>query len=335
VKGQTTGLVLVTVAPFGEIDRDAIDLLQTHGISFSLNELGRRLTEDELFERIGPHEVLVASTEPITERVLDAAPNLRLIARVGIGLDNLPLEAARQRGISVTYTPDAQTAAVAELTIAQMLALMRHTIPADRGMHQGLWRRRIGRSFSGMTIGVIGVGRVGRSVIRRIQAWPPARILTNDLVIDEQFCREMKCEWTDVHTIYRESDVITLHLPLTEKTRRMIGANELALMKENAILLNTSRGGIVDEGALAASLRARPAFSAAVDVFVTEPYSGELTLLENCLLSCHMGAATRESRLKMEMEATEEVIRYFKGEPFRNPVPEYEYRLQSDSTGQA
>jgi D-3-phosphoglycerate dehydrogenase len=326
---RTTGRVLITGAPFAELDSDPIRLLQGHGIAFSRNPFGRRLTENELLELIPEHEVLIASTEPITGRVLEAAPDLRLIARVGIGLDNVPLAAARDRGIAVTYTPDAPTTAVAELVIAQMLALLRHTPAADRDMRQGLWRRRIGRSLSRTTIGVIGAGRVGRTVIRNLGNWNPVRILAHDLIEDPKFAADSGCIWVDANTVCREADVVTLHVPLTPRTRRMIGGAELEMMKPDAILINTSRGGIVDEKALAALLRKRPRFSAAVDVFSDEPYFGELTGIENCLLSCHMGAATRDCRLRMEMEATEEVLRYFRGEPLRNPVPQEEYDLQA------
>ena len=328
---HTSGRVLITGAPFAAIDRDPLRVLEEQRIPYSINPTGRRLTEHELIELIGPYEVLVASTEPITERVLDAASsNLRLIARVGIGLDNVPLEAARTRGIAVAYTPDAPTAAVAELTMAQILALLRHTAAADRDMRQGVWHRRIGRSLSHMTVGVIGAGRVGRNVIRKLRNWGASRILANDLLTDPHFSEETGCHWVEVERILQEADILTLHVPLTKVTQGMIGEDELSSMKPDAILINTSRGGIVDEAALAEALRRRPQFSAAVDVFVDEPYSGELLTLQNCLLSCHMGAATRDTRLRMEMEAIEEVVRYFRNESLRNPVPEYEYVLQTE-----
>jgi D-3-phosphoglycerate dehydrogenase len=287
------------------------------------------LREQELAGLIGPYEVVIAGTEPITEAVLDRAPNLRLIAHTGIGLDNIALRAARARGIAVTYTPSAPSPAVAEFTIGQMLALLRKTANADRGMRHGVWRRAIGRRLSGLTVGVIGVGRVGRLVIRHLQAFNPVRILANDLVIDEAFASSTGCIWTDKEIVYREADIITLHVPLTRLTRRMIGARELERMTPDAILINTARGGIIDESVLAQALRTRPNFSAAIDVFEEEPYNGELAGLENCLLSCHMASCTRDCRLQMELEAVSEVIRYFRGEPFATPVPEKEY-IDSD-----
>jgi D-3-phosphoglycerate dehydrogenase len=135
--------------------------------------------------------------------------------------------------------------------------------------------------------------------------------------------------WTDVDTIYRDADIISLHVPLTAQTRRMIGKRELDMMKPDAILINTARGELVDEAALAETLRRRPAFSAALDVFEEEPYTGELAALDNCILSAHMGSATRDCRLRMELEAAQEVVRHFRNEPFGIPVPEEEYLNES------
>src|SRR5262245_51163901 len=221
--------VLITTSPFGDSDTAALRLLDEEGIVYTLNPFCRRLREQELAELIGPYEVLIAGTEPITEHALDRAPNLRLIAHTGIGLDNIPLAAARARGIAVTYTPSAPSPAAAELTIAQMLALLRYTATADRGMRNGVWNRWIGRRLSGLTVGVIGVGRVGRLVIRHLLAFDPVRILGNDLITDEQFARQTGCIWVEKETIFHEADIITLHVPLTRHTRGMIGPRELEI----------------------------------------------------------------------------------------------------------
>jgi D-3-phosphoglycerate dehydrogenase len=325
-----TRRILITTSPFGDSDPAALRVLDKEGIAYALNPYGRRLQAEELAELIGPYEVMIAGTEPITEAALDRAPNLRLIAHTGIGLDNIPLAAARARGIAVTYTPSAPSPAVAEFTIGQMLSLLRRSVHADRGLREGVWNRYVGRRLSGLTVGVIGVGRVGRLVIRHLQAFQPIRILANDVIVDDAFGDSMRFSWTDKETILRESDVVTLHVPLTRLTRDMISTAELEMMKPDAILINTARGGIIDEGALANALRSRPNFSAAVDVFEEEPYTGELAALENCLLSCHMASCTRDCRLQMEIEAVQEVIRYFRGEPFAIPVPEAEYLIQAE-----
>jgi D-3-phosphoglycerate dehydrogenase len=327
----TPGRVLVTTFPFGEIDRDPIEVLERERIPFTLNSFRRRYTEAEFLEAIGPYTALIAGTDPITEAVLDRAPNLRLIARSGIGLDSVALRAARARGIAVTYTPSAPSPAVAELTIGQMLALLRLTHTANREVRGGVWKRRIGRRLALMTVGVIGAGRIGRLVIRHLHDWG-ARVLAHDLVEDDDFAQETGCQWTNLSTIFREADIITVHVPLTPRTRGLIGKPELAAMKRDAILINTARGEIVDEPALAQALRERPMFSAALDVFEEEPYHGELLGLDNCIITSHMGSATRDCRLRMEVDAAREVVRFFKGEPLACPVPESEYAAEAENS---
>lgn len=326
---SSTGRVLVTSYPFGEIDREPVQLLETEKLPFTLNPFKRRLREEELSEIIEPYEGLIAGTDPITEAVLERATNLRMIARVGIGLDSVALRAAKARGIAVTYTPSAPSAAVAELTVGQILTLLRQTHTTNREMHEGLWRRRIGRRLGLMTVGVIGVGRIGRRVIQHIQGWS-AQILAHDLHEDLDFFGTYGCTWTGAETIYRLADIITLHVPLTRRTRGMIGEQQLAIMKPDAILINTARGELIDEAALVRALRARPQFSAAIDVFEEEPYHGALAGAENCLLSSHMGSGTRDARLRMELEATQEVVRYFKDQPLACPVPESEYLTEGE-----
>lgn len=328
---MTPGRVLVTTFPFGEVDRDPIDLLEREGIPFTLNPLKRRFSEAELAGTIGPYSALIAGTEPITEAVLARAPNLRLIARVGIGLDSVALRASRAKGIVATYTPSAPSPAVAELAIGQMLALLRQTHAANREVREGVWKRRIGRRLGLMTVGVVGVGRIGRLVIRHLHGWG-TRILAHDLVEDNDFAQETGCQWTDLPTILRDADIITIHVPLTRRTRALIGKPELATMKRDAILINTARGEIIDEPALVQALRERPSFAAAIDVFGEEPYHGELLQLDNCIITSHMGSATRDCRLRMELEAAREVVRFFKGEPLACPVPESEYAAEANDS---
>ncbi|HEY2380146.1 MAG TPA: phosphoglycerate dehydrogenase [Terriglobia bacterium] len=322
--------ILITTSPFGEGDAAALELLTRNNISYKLNPLKRRLSEQEIASLIGSYEVVIAGTEPVTASVLDRAPQLKLLAHTGIGLDNIDLGAARARGIAVTYTPSAPSPAVAELVIGQMIALLRKSACADRRLRQGSWNRIIGRRLANMTVGVIGVGRVGRLVVQHLQGFKPRRILLNDLAVDDDYARQNGCEWAAKETIFRAADIITLHIPLTPQTRRLIGPSELHSMKPGAVLINTSRGPIVDEAALTNALRERPDFSAAIDVFEEEPYKGELAGLENCLLSCHMGSCTDDCRLEMETQAAKEVIRYFRGEPFAMPVPDSEYALQAE-----
>lgn len=319
--------ILITTVPFGEPEHHPIDLLQAAGAEFVINPIGRRLKEMELAELAAEFGILIAGTEPITARVMDAAPHLKLIARVGIGLDSVDLKAARERGISVTYTPDAPSPAVAEITIGLMFSLLRYIPAADRGIRNGVWKRFMGRRLDGLTVGVIGVGRIGRRVLRTLHGgFPNAHLLANDIDPDLDFGYECNVKWVDKETIYRESDIITLHLPRTPLTTKLITHREIELMKESALLINTSRGGMVDEQALANALRAGRIGGAAIDVFDNEPYSGDLATLDRCILTCHMGSMSADCRARMELEATEEVLRLLRNEPLLRPVPDHEYK---------
>lgn len=322
----TSRRILITTIPFGELDRRPLELLDEAGVEYVINPIGRKLKEDELAEMIGGFDALIAGTEPITAKVLERAARLRLISRVGIGLDSVDLMAARQRGILVAYTPDAPAPAVAELTIGLMLGALRFIAHADRHMRNGIWHRQMGERLSGKTVGVMGVGRVGARVIRHLSGFD-ARILANDLKPDLEFGAEHGVRWVDKPTLYREADLITLHLPLTRQTKALIARREIELMKPEAILINTSRGGVVNEQDLAEALRLHRLGAAALDVFQHEPYAGPLITVENCILTCHMGSMAKDCRARMELEATEEVIRFLNNVPLRQLVPEEEYQM--------
>jgi len=323
---------LITTVPFGEVDRRPLDLLEAAGINYVINPVGRRLRVEELAEMVVDVDVMIAGTEPITAAVLERANRLRLISRVGIGLDSVDLQAARARDILVSYTPDAPAPAVAEMTMGVMLSLLRSLAQADRGMRGGVWHRFLGRRLSTCTVGVIGVGRVGKGLIRHLQGFGP-RILANDLAPDREFGIAHQVTWADKETIYKEADIISLHLPLTPLTKNLITRRELDMMKPDAVLINTARGGMIDEHDLAQALKQGRLAGAALDVFGQEPYSGELVTIENCMLTCHMGSMARDCRAQMELQATEEAIRFFKGEPLRQLVPEDEYLMRA--TGHA
>jgi len=312
--------------PFGQADRYPLDILETNHIEYVINPIGRRLKEEELIELIPDFGILIAGTEPISARVIEAASHLGLIARVGIGLDNVHLSAARARGIQVTYTPDAPSPAVAELTIGQMLSLLRGLSITDRNMRNGVWHRFMGHRLSKITVGLIGVGRVGKLVTQHLSGgFHGIRILANDISPDEKFGKTHNIQWVEKEHIYREADIISLHLPLTPLTRNLIGTREIEMMKKGALLVNTSRGNMINEHDLAEALRSGRLAGAAIDVFEREPYTGELSTLENCLLTSHMGSMSQDCRSRMEIEATEEAIRFIRNEPLKSIVPESEY----------
>ncbi len=326
--------VLITTVPFGEFDRTPIDLLSAEpGVEFIINPIGKKLTEDELAGLIPDIDIVIAGTEPITRKVMEKANRLKLISRVGIGLDSVDLHAARELGITVSYTPDEPAPAVAELTVAHMLNLLRHLPLIDRKMHTGMWKRITGERLALQTVGILGTGRIGGRVLKHLQGFAPARILVNDIKPNYELYERMGAELVDKHTIYEQADIISVHIPLTPLTRHMIAREQMEAMKPGVLLINTARGGIIHEDDLHALLVSGQVGGAAVDVFEVEPYSGLLAGLDNCLLSSHMGSMTKDCRVAMEIGATEEALRCIRRMELMNVVPEYEYFNQVPDAG--
>lgn len=321
---------LITTVPFADKNRKPLDFLEQAGIEYLINPLAQKLKEDELAEMIKGYDVLIAGTEPITKKVMASADRLKFISRVGIGLDNVDLLEAERKGIQVSYTPDAPAPAVAELTIGMILTLLRHVHLANSQMHRGEWHRYFGRRIPEITIGIIGAGRIGGRVLRRIAAFGTPRVLVNDINPNSNVADKLKLEWVDKETIYREADLISLHVPMTSQTKNMIRYEHLKQMKPDAIIINTSRGGIINEQDLATVLRDGHLSGAAIDVFEQEPYEGELRDIERCLLTSHMGSMSVDCRTKMEIEATEEAVRFVKGKPLLGLVPSEEYNAQKN-----
>ncbi len=320
--------VLITTVPFADKNRLPLELLEVAGIEYLVNPLCRKLKEEELAEMVDGFDVLIAGTEPITDLVMSRASRLKLISRVGIGLDNVNLSSAEKRGIKVSYTPDAPAPAVAEFTLGLMLTLLRSVHVANLQMHNGNWHRHFGRRIAEVTVGIIGMGRIGARVLRRIRAFGTPRILVNDINHDLKLVPELKLERVSKEDIYRQADLISLHVPLTTYTKNMIRREHLLQMKPDALIINTSRGGIINERDLAEVLRSGHLGGVAIDVFEHEPYVGELTTIERCLLTSHMGSMSVDCRTRMEIEATEEAVRFLTDKPLQSSVPSQEYDIQ-------
>ena len=321
--------VLITTIPFAEKNYLPFKLLENAGIEYLINPFTKKITEDQLAEIVTDFDAIIAGTEPITENVMERASNLKLISRVGIGLDSVDLLAAQKRGIKVSYTPDAPAPAVAELTLGLMLTLLRSVHVSNSQMHRGLWYRFYGRRLEEVTVGIIGMGRIGTRVLKKMKGFDTPEILVNDISPNRELDSEYKLEWTSKETIYKEADIISLHLPLTHLTKNMIRKEHLQTMKPDAILINTSRGGIVNEEDLYEFMQSGQLSGVAIDVFENEPYNGPLKEIERCLLTAHMGSMSIDCRSRMEIEATNEAVNFLKGKTLENEVPEEEYEVQS------
>ena len=321
--------VLITTIPFGDNDRSPLDLLEKAEIEYLINPFNKKITEGQLTDLITNFDAIIAGTEAITEKVLSRATNLKLISRVGIGLDSVDLFAARKRGIKVSYTPDAPSLAVAELTLGLMLTLLRSVHVSNSQMHQGIWHRFFGKRLEEVTVGIIGVGRIGALVLKRLKGFGVTKILVNDIKSNQELDSKFKLEWMSKEKLYKEADIISLHIPLTQATNNMIKKEHLLTMKSDAIIINTSRGGIVNEHDLFEVMQSGHLSGAAIDVFEKEPYDGPLKNIERCLLTAHIGSMSVDCRTRMEIEATEEVVRFLASKALVREVPQYEYDVQS------
>jgi D-3-phosphoglycerate dehydrogenase / 2-oxoglutarate reductase len=320
--------VLITTVPFGQANRSPLDMLESHKIQYLINPLNKKLTEDELLSLVSDFDVIIAGTENISSKVMDKAKNLKMISRVGIGLDSVDLLAAERNGIIVSYTPDAPAPAVADLTMGLMYSLLRSLHKANIQLHQNKWHRYFGNRLTNCCIGIIGAGRVGSRVIRNLKALGCNNIYYYDKKVRLKEEDGEQVVFATKEEIYNISDIISFHLPLDEETKNMITIKEIALMKKNALLINTSRGGIINEKDLYIALNDKLILGAAIDVFEQEPYTGKLMEHDNCILTSHMGSMTYDCRARMEIEATEEAIRFLTGKALESKVPIEEYEVQ-------
>jgi D-3-phosphoglycerate dehydrogenase len=321
---------LITTVPFGNQNRYPLDLLEKSNIEYLINPLNKKLTEDELIDLVSDFDVIIAGTEKISDKVMANASNLKFISRVGIGLDSVDLESAEKRGILVSYTPDAPAPAVVELTMGLMYSLLRNIHQANIELHKGKWYRYFGRRLVDCSIGLIGAGRVGSNVIKNLQALGCEKILYYDKKVRLQPEKSSNVLFVDKEEIYKNCDIVSLHVPLDSETKNMITINELKLMKKDAFLINTARGGIINENDLYLALEEKIIAGAAIDVFEDEPYSGMLINHENCILTSHMGSMTADCRSQMEIEATEEAVRFITNQPLESLVPDEEYIVQKN-----
>jgi len=312
-------IVFVSTSPYGAYNsslKDALSPFETH-----YNTSGREYPKIALIEqvkKINP-EYIIAGVEKYDKEVLEYAPNLKLIARVGIGLNAIDLDECKKRGIAVTYTPNAPSNAVAELTIAQILNGLRYISQADKLIRNNAWERFIGREIENVKIGIIGFGRIGKLVYDKINKLGAKEILVND-IDHSQFQNYPEAKKASKEEIIKNCDVITLHIPLENETINFIKKEDFQKMKPNAVLINNSRGKIVNESDLYAWLHTNPNAFTALDTYEKEPYSGSLSNLGNILFSAHMGSCSEKSRNDMEGGALAEVLNAIHGRSFKNQV---------------
>ena len=284
-------------------------------------------THDELIEAVrGASGVLSTATEKMDGEVMDTAgEGLRVIANMAVGYDNIDVKAARQRGVVVTNTPGVLDETTADVAFVLMLAAARRLGEGERLLRAGKWewwgpKQLRGLDVWGKRLGVVGMGRIGQAVARRARGFG-MEILYHNRSRNEEAEKELGARYLDLDDLLRESDFISIHTPLTDETRHLMGERELGLMRETAVLVNTSRGPVVDEAALADALAEGRIFAAGIDVYEEEPkVHPRLLELENAVLAPHIGSATIETRDRMATLAAENLRAVLQGEQPKNPV---------------
>jgi len=268
------------------------------------------LTPNQLLEEIKGYDVLVVrSATKVTKEVIDEGKKLRIIARAGVGLDNIDAQAANARDIKLINAPEAPTIAVAELVIGLMLSWARQLPRADASMKQGKWEKTqlMGSELRGKTLGIIGTGRIGQAVGYRAKAFL-MNILACDVGQNAEFIRGTGARYVDLEELLRKSDFVSLHVPATSQTRHMMGRREIELMKPSAVLVNTSRGEVIDEAALTDALKKGKIAGACLDVYEREPpKDSPLLKLPNVVLTPHIGASTVEAQREAALIIAEKI----------------------------
>lgn len=311
-----------------QIPEAGIKLLKDKNYEVVVSSKDGVLTKEELLEGVkGADAILSLLTDSIDDGVLAAAgPQLKVVANYAVGFNNLDIEAGKKRSVVMTNTPGVLTETVAEFTLAMIMTISKRIVEGDKfvraGKYQG-WAPLLllGSDLGGKTLGVVGLGRIGSSVAKKAKLGLGMEIVYYDVQPNPEFEQETGAKFMTLDDLLKNADVVSIHVPLLETTKHLINAEKLALMKESAYLVNTSRGPVIDEVALVEALRGKKIKGAALDVFEEEPVlSPGLADLENAILTPHIASATEETRTKMSEIATQNIIAVLEGEEAPNKI---------------
>ena len=299
--------ILVTPRSFGKTDPAAFKLLEDAGFEVVKNETGGILDEQQLSQLIHDCHGVILGVDPLNEKVLQNAPKLKAVAKYGVGIDNIDLDACTERDIAVTRTVGANSNAVADYAFALMLAVARKVVQIDISCRNGDWGKVTTLDVFGKTLGLVGLGAISRGVAARAKGFG-MEILAHDVFWDDEYAKTAGIKKATLNQIYTQADFISIHVPLTPETRMLIGEKELAMMKPTAIIINTARGGIVDETALFAALQNGKIYGAGIDAFEQEPPSPAWFALDNLVMGSHCGASTVGATEQMGRMAARNII---------------------------
>lgn len=307
--------VLITSNSFGKFDPKPKAFMESLGWEVVGNRYHHIMNEEEMMGEVAGVDAIILGSDIVSKKVLDKADSLKIISRYGVGIDNIDLEECEKRGIKVTVTRNCNTEAVADYTVGLMLATIRHICNVDKNLKAGVWQKETGLDLCHKTVGVVGLGAIGRQVIKRLKGFD-CKILGYDKFLDENYCKENDITVMEPEEIFKQADVITLHVPGNPDGTPMIGEKELASMNENTILINTARGSLVDEKALIEALKEHKIYGYGTDVpsgeaDEIEAIKKRFEELDNVVLSPHTAAVTVEAVNKMTNTAVDHILEFF------------------------
>ena len=312
--------ILSTSPTFGYYVSEPLEYFKEHGCEVTLVPQGSKFSEEELIENMAGLDAAIVGFEKITQPVIRGSKNLKVIAKHGAGVDNIDIRTATSQGIVVISAFGANSDAVADLTFGLFLSLARRIPFADRTVKEGGWPRIIGAQVNEKTVGIIGCGQIGKKVAKRALGFD-MRVLAYDVVKDKDFAQKWGISYRSLDEVLAESDFLSVHVPLIDSTRKLIGKRELQLMKKDAFLVNIARGGVVDEEALYQTLKDGKIRGAALDVFLSEPPEGNpLLALDSVIATPHMGAYTTEALRETGMICARGIVDVLKGKRPQNIV---------------
>lgn len=310
--------VLVTNASFAKYSTKAQNMLNDYGLGIVRPK--QPVTEEDLLSNLNDVVAIITGLEPISKKLIYSAPRLKLIVKHGIGIDNIDISAAKEKGVIVANSPGTNREAVADLVFGLMLALARNIPKSDSQVRAGKWPKIFGQSVFGKTLGIIGMGAIGRSMVQRAKGFN-MKVIAFDSYWNKDYAEANGVIYSDIDGILKEADFVSLHVPLTAETQNLISRNQLDRMKPTAYLINASRGGVVDEDALYTALKEGKIAGAGLDVFCCEPpIDSPLLRLENVILTPHMGGFT-DGALGLTSEfAAQAVIDVLDGKELRSRI---------------
>jgi D-3-phosphoglycerate dehydrogenase / 2-oxoglutarate reductase len=307
--------ILSTSPSFGFYSQRPVDIIRNEGFGLEFLPQGEKATEDLIGSYIAGKDAMIVGVEPITARVLEKADRLKVIAKHGVGVDNIDLEYARSRGIFVTNAPGTNNDAVSDLTFAALLGLARQIPATDSRVKAGEWPRVVGTELWRKTVGIIGLGQIGKGVARRAKGFD-MRVLAYDVYCDHEYAAQNEITFVSMETLLEESDFVSIHIPHTKETQNLIGKTELKRMKKDAFICNLSRGGIINEVDLYEALTQGDIAGAGLDVFDQEPPGKEHPLLQlpNVIATPHMGAYTTEALERVGIITANNIIKVMRSQ---------------------